>query len=290
MAALSRSLGGLIGERLRVELGPASVTLVRHAGFPGRRVLSTRSYEIEPGARRSDHSAESWRASVDTLAVALREQPASPGRVELVLSDHFVRYTLIPWSESLIADSERLAFARLAFRDVFGHAADAWDVCVDEQPAGQASFAAAVDRALVAEVRDLVSLAGGGLGAVRPALSECFNGHRRAFKEPEFCLATAEAGRISLAFRSHVGWQAVRSRRIDGPLAESLPTLLKQEAVAGAAPQGGLLYLCVADTVDAPPFTVPGWRLVRLARAGGLTSPAAGATSGHEAIPSPQQR
>jgi hypothetical protein len=286
MAVLSCSVGGLIGERLRVELGPASVTLVRHAVFPRPRVLSARSIETEPGARRAEHTIESWRASLDTLAVVLREQRAPPGRVEVVLSDHFVRYALIPWSESLVADSERLAFARLAFRDVYGHAADGWDVCIDEQPAGQASFASAVDRVLVAGIRDLVSLAGGVLGAVRPALAECINHHRRALKEPEFCLATAEPGRISLAFRSRAGWQAVRSRRVDGPLAETLPTLLTQEAAAASAPQGGPLYLCVPDSVDVPPFTVPGWRLVRLGQTGGLSLPAGRAGSGHGDVPS----
>jgi hypothetical protein len=290
MAGLSRSVGSLIGERLRIELGPVSVALVRHAVFPRLRVLSTRSIETEPGARRAEHPVESWRASLDTLAAVLREQRASLGRVDVVLSDHFVRYALIPWSEGLVADSERLAFARLAFRDVYGHAADGWDVCVDEQPAGQASFASSVDRALVAGIRDLVSLAGGRLGAVRPALAECLNHHRRALKEPEFCLATAEPGRISLAFRSRAGWQAVRSRRIDGPLAEMLPTLLTQEAVAGAAPQGGLLYLCVPDSVDVPPFTVPGWRPVRLGQAGGLSLPAGSTGPGHGAVPSAQQR
>lgn len=271
MALLSRSVGNVTGERLRVELRPASVKLVRHAVFPRARMLSTRTVEVEPGAASGGPAVEPWRASLDTLGVLLREQHTSLGRVEVVLSDHFVRYALIAWSESLVADSERLAFARLAFRDVYGQLADAWDLCLDEQPAGKASFASAVDRALVGGLRDLVSLAGGKLDAVRPALAECLNRHRRALKEPEFCIATAEPGRVSLAFRSRAGWQAVRSRRIEGPLAETLPALLKQEAVAGASPEGGTLYLCAAD---APLFTLPGWRLVRLAEMDGAGRPA----------------
>jgi hypothetical protein len=274
MALLSRSVGHVMGERLLVELRPASVTLVRHAVFPRARMLSTRTIAAEPGTGSGGHAVEPWRASLDTLAVVLREPQTSLGRVEVVLSDHFVRYALIPWSESLVADSERLAFARLAFRDVYGQVADGWDLCLDEQPAGKASFASAVDRALVAGLRDLVSLAGGKLEAVRPALAECLNRHRGAFKEPDFCIATAEPGRISVAFRSRAGWQAVRSRRIEGTLAETLPVLLKQEAVAGAAPDGGTLYLCAADIADAPPFTVPGWKLVRLAQADGAAPPA----------------
>ncbi|HYL18762.1 MAG TPA: hypothetical protein VEV20_08770 [Burkholderiales bacterium] len=270
MGLVSRMIGHFVGERLRVELRPASVTVSRYAAFPRPRVTSTRSIEVTAAAAgSSEHPPEPWRASLDTLASVLREQRGSVGRVEVVLSDHFVRYALIPWSENLVADSERLGFARLGFRNVYGPLSDGWDVCVDEQPAGQASFASAVDRPLIAGLRDVMSLAGGRLDTVRPALADCLNRHSRVLKEPEFCLAMSEPGRISLAFRSRAGWQAVRSRRIEGSVDEILPTLLKQESAAGSAPESGVLYLCAADIVDLPHFTVPGWKLVRLAQAAG---------------------
>ena len=268
MVLVSRTIGRFAGERLRVELRPASVTLSRYALFPRPRVTSTRSIEVAAGASGGEHPPEPWRASLDTLASVLREQRGPVGRVEVVLSDHFVRYALIPWSESLVADSERLGFARLGFRNVYGLLSDGWDVCVDEQPAGQASFASAVDRPLIGGLKDVVSLAGGRLETVKPALADCLNRHSRVLKEPEFCLAMSEPGRISLAFRSRAGWQAVRSRRIEGSVDEMLPTLLKQEGAAGSAPESGVLYLCAADIVDLPHFTVPGWKLVRLAQAG----------------------
>jgi len=272
MGLMSRTIGHFAGERLHVELRPASVTLSRYAMFPRSRVTSTRSIEVTTAAGSSEHPPEAWRASLDTLASVLREQRGPVGRVEVVLSDHFVRYALIPWSENLVADSERLGFARLGFRNVYAHVSDGWDVCVDEQPAGQSSFAAAVDRPLIAALREVVSLAGGRLLAVKPALADCLNRHSRVLKEPEFCLAMSEPGRISLAFRSGAGWQAVRSRRIEGSVDEMLATLLKQEGAAGSAPESGVLYLCAADIVDLPHFTVPGWKLVRLAQAGGSTA------------------
>jgi len=272
MGLVSRTIGRFAGERLRVELRPASVTLSRYALFPRPRVTSTRSIEVAAAAGSGEHPPEPWRASLDTLASVLREQRGPVGRVEVVLSDHFVRYALIPWSESLVADSERLGFARLGFRNVYGLLSDGWDVCVDEQPAGQASFASAVDRPLIGGLKDVVSLAGGRLETVKPALADCLNRHSRVLKEREFCLAMSEPGRISLAFRSRAGWQAVRSRRIEGSVDEMLPTLLKQEGAAGSAPESGVLYLCAADSVDLPHFTVPGWKLVRLAQSAGSTA------------------
>jgi hypothetical protein len=281
MRLVSLALGQFAGERLRVELRPGSVTLSRSAALPRVRVAFARSLEVTAANDGGEHPPESWRASVDTLASALREQREAVGRVAVVLSDHFVRYTLIPWSENLVADSERLGFARLGFRNVYGPLADGWEVCVDQQPAGQASFAAAIDRPLIVALRDVVSLAGGRLDAVEPALADCLNRHSRVLKEREFCLAMSEPGRISLAFRSRAGWQAVRSRRIDGPVEDVLPTLLKQESAAGTAPESGVLYLCAADIVDLPHFVVQGWKVVRLAQPGG--SPSTRASAGMQA-------
>jgi hypothetical protein len=266
---VSRWLGNpLPGSRLRVELRPTSVGLVRRGVVPRSRVLSTRAIPVEGGAGSRENSSESWRAAVDTLTAALREPRGRVGRVEIVLSDHFVRYLLMPWSEGLVGDGERLEFARLAFRDLYGHLADTWDACLDEQPAGEASFACAVDRALASSLGELVAGAGGQLTALIPSLADCINRHRSALKATEFCLAAAEPGRVSLAFRSRGGWEAVRSRRVDGPLSETLPTLLKQEIAVGDASEGGTLYLCAEDPSGMAPLTVPGWQVVRLAERG----------------------
>ncbi len=247
--------------RARAELSPA-----RSRSRPARAAAKIHP---NPGAQ-----------PLTLSTAALREPRGRVGRVEIVLSDHFVRYLLIPWSEGLVGDSERLGFARLAFRDLYGHLADAWDLCLDEQPAGQASFACAVDRALASSLREVVARAGGQLAALIPSLADCINRHRSALKAPEFCLAAAEPGRVSLAFRSRGGWQAVRSRRIDGPLPRRLPTLLKQEAAVGDATEGGVLYLCADDPPGMAPFAVPGWRVVRLAEGGSRQRPAADRATG----------
>jgi hypothetical protein len=238
---------------------------MRRAPFARPRATSDRPIQIEVSKGGSESTAEPWRASLEAFGAALRERRGALGRIEVVLSDHFVRHVLVPWSDSVVSDGDRLALARLSFREVYGHLSDTWDLSVDQQRAGEASFACAVDRALIGGLREMVSLSRGRLESIRPALTDCLNSHRRAVKEAEFCLATAEPGRITLAFRSRAGWQAVRSRRSEGPLSESLPVLLKQEAAAGPAPEGGVLYLCAADSLDVTAFAVRGWRLIRLA-------------------------
>lgn len=264
----------LPARRLRVQLRLASVELARRGVVARSRVLSSRAISIEVSAGSQENPSEPWRGAVDTLAAALREPRGRVGSVEIVLSDHFVRYLLIPWSERLVSDRERLGFAHLAFQDLYGRVAGAWDLCLDQQPAGQASFACAVDRALASSLRELVARAGGKLTALVPSLADCISRHRSALDAPEFCLAVAEPGRVSLAFYSPAGWQAVRSRRVDGPLPEMLPTLLKQEMAVGGATERGVLYLCTDGLPGTAPFAVPGWRMVRLAERGIFTRPA----------------
>ena len=256
-----------LGGSLRVELRPSEVNIARHPALWERGASPARSIKVGPDASSGPQlraSVEAWRASLDTLALGLRGVRRRTGAVAVVLSDHFVRYVLLPWSESLVADAERLAFARHTFREVYGQASEAWEVCLDEQPAGHSFFAAAVDRDLLSHLQEVVSQAGGQLVSLTPALADCINRHRRVLTEREFCLATVEPGRISFAFWSRTGWTAVRSRRMDGALPEVLPTLLKQEAIASSVADAGTLFLCAVDLDDVPPLGVPGWKLVRL--------------------------
>jgi len=195
----------------------------------------------------------------------LREMRPQHAGVDVWLSDHFVRYALVAWNAGLVGDAERLAFARLAFREIYGSLADTWDLCLAEQPAGEASLAGAIDRALLQALRDTVRGEGARLRSVSPSLSGRINRHRAALKGADFCLASVEPGRLTLAFHADVGWLSVRSRRLDSSAAEELPAMLKQEAAAGAVAEGGTLYLAGEDTTAIASLRVSGWRVARLA-------------------------
>jgi len=252
--------------KLRVDLRPGSVTLASKPTFIGTRLQALHGVEVEHD-EIGEHQSEPWRASVDALASLLGRGRRRSSGLEVVISSHFVRYALAPWSEKLVGDAERLAFARLAFRDVYGSLVDQWEICLDDQPAGQPALACAIDRELLAALRGAVTGVGARLEAVTPALADCVNRHRRALKAREFCLANVEPGRVTFAFRGRAGWRAVRSRRLEGPLSELLPTLLKQEASASGVQEGGPLYLCAPRGQGDANVLVPGWKVVLLAEA-----------------------
>jgi hypothetical protein len=243
------------------------VSLARKSWWFGTNLQPLRSAEVEP---QDGVQSAPWGGSVEALSALLS---GARGSVEFVVSNHFARYVLVPWSESLVRDAERLAFARLAFREVYGAPADAWDVCLDDAPAGKPMLASAIDRELTAAIRAMTRNSGLSLAAVVPRLADCINRHRRLLKKQGFCLANVETGRITFAFWGCNQWLAVRSRRIDGAVVDLLPMLIKQEASAAGVAEGGTLYLCAPRVREYAGMPVPGWRLRLLDEVAPLAPP-----------------
>ena len=246
--------------QLDVLLRPGEVRVTRRpasAAEPGPGVVQgypVTSAQIRRSVARERRSARH----------GAREETAARS-VQVVVSDHFVRYALVPWNESLVADAERLAFARLALSEIYGSMAEGWAVTLDQQPAGQASFACAIDRELLQALREVGRRHGvaphsgerrvGESGSIATAL--------RCASEV-FCLASLEPGRLTLAFRNESGWLAVRTRRVNGNPLEALSGVLRQEAAAAGAADGGTLYM-IADAAHAlPSFSLPNWKVTRL--------------------------
>jgi hypothetical protein len=245
--------------QLDVLLRPGEVRVTRRpALLPRRGAVAVQGYPVTPA-----ESEEPWRATVEVLGVALGQQTAARS-VHVVLSDHFLRYALVPWNQSLVADAERLAFARMALREIYGNLAEDWSVALDQQPAGQASFACAMDRDLLQALRELIAMRGLRLRSVSAALSERINRHRAALRDQVFCLASLEPGRLTLAFRNEAGWLAVRTRRVNGNPLEALSGVLRQEAAAAGAADGGTLYLIADAAAALPSFSSPSWKVTRL--------------------------
>jgi hypothetical protein len=258
--------------QLDVLLRPGEVRVTRRPLLlPSRGAGVVQTYPVSAG-----QSQEAWRASVEVLGMALAEQTTARA-AQIVVSDHFLRYALVPWNENLVADAERLAFARLALSEIYGNMAQSWAVSLDEQPAGHASLACAIDRELLEMLRQVTAACGQRLTAVSAALAQRINRHRAALREPVFCLASLEPARLTLAFRNEAGWLAVRTRRVNSNPLESLSGVLRQEAAAAGAADGGTLYLVADAAASLPAFNLPSWNITRLDDGGaGRVLPAGG--------------
>ena len=67
-------------------------------------------------AAEVDHAdpaaAAGWEGALALLEQQMNEGTWSDARVRVVLADHWVRYSVVPWSDALSSAGERLAHAR----------------------------------------------------------------------------------------------------------------------------------------------------------------------------------
>ena len=86
-------------------------------------------------------------------------EPARPN-VLIVIADHWARYAIVRWSDSLSSAEERLAHARQLLASTYGEVVSDWDVCVSEAPPRKTHpLTDLTQHALLAQVR------GNALGA-----------------------------------------------------------------------------------------------------------------------------
>jgi hypothetical protein len=218
--------------RVLIGLAPASVAVATVEGLVRPGLTAKRTLACDPAA-----GAEPWQSALGALIGVAAELKSVRCDVTVVLSNHFVRYALVPASETLSAGDEELAFARYCFAKVHGDRAKAWDVRLSGADGRSARVASAIDAGLLRAIHACFPASGAArLASVQPYLMAAFN--RSAARtgkhsgwllllEPErACLACIEGGR----------WAAVRNIKGAFEAPEQWAELLDRERyVAGTA-------------------------------------------------------
>ncbi len=196
-------------DRILIALAPAALAITRVSR--GRRPAAAghRTVECDPAA-----GPEPWRgvvAALPPLAQSLKDERAD---VTVVLSNHFVRYALVPRDPGLDTDEEELAFARFWFAKIHGERSKGWQVLLDRRGGGSARVAGAVDDALLQAVRGCFKAgAKARLVSVQPYLMAAFNRWRRQLSAANASLLLVEPDRACLARLENGRWSAVHSAR-----------------------------------------------------------------------------
>jgi len=100
-------------------LTPDHVLLVRigrSIGWNGlrRRVLEKETIPCASGDAQGNETP--WAGALQVLETALAKQTGRKAFATVILSNHFMRYALLPWSDVPADEAEELAYARHAFR------------------------------------------------------------------------------------------------------------------------------------------------------------------------------
>jgi len=241
-------------DRILIALAPDSLSLVRLQGVFRPRVSGKRTLACDPAL-----GPEPWQGAVAALLRLAEELRGENTEVTVVLSNHFARYALVPWSEGLSNAGEEAAFARYCFAKVHGERSKDWELRLSRAPAGSARMASAVDSALVQAIRAAFPAgAKARLASVQPYLMSAFNRWRQLIKGARAWFLLVEPQRACLAFLENGRWTTVRNARGSfedpGQWAELLDR--ERHRVGGSATPDGV-YVHAGG--KAPSAEVQGW-------------------------------
>ena len=212
----------LFPDRIFVGLAPAMLGYVRLQGVSRPKIVEKRLIEFEP-----QPDAEPWRAAIAALAEVAATVKDDKALVTVVLSNHFVRYVLVPRSEELKSHAEALAFARYCFGKTHGERSKNWDVRLSDSQAGSARVSSAVDTELLQAV--LACFAKARLVSVQPYLMSAFNQWRTVTGNKPVWVLLVEAQRACLAYLENGRWKAIHNIRGEFDCPDQWAELLDRE-------------------------------------------------------------
>ena len=169
-----------------------------------------------------------WQAAVDALQRFTATPAAGRGALDVVLSNHFVRYLLLPWSAQIASVEEFRNYAGAMFEEIHGEAASQWDVTVSAEPAGAPRLAAAVDRFLLEAIRAALAPTRLRLASVQPYQMAAYNRVARSRTGRDFVFMLLEADRACIVAAQQGKWCHVGTAAAPEP-APALSSLLARE-------------------------------------------------------------
>lgn len=226
-------------ESVHIRIYPQQVEILRFA--PGwQRAAPERSTLACAGTPA--RNAASWVPAIEALRELLTRAHLRGADATVILSNHFVRYLLIPWSASLVIEEEQLAFARMRFVQVYGEAAQSWMLRLSDGAAGSAQVAAAIERPLIDSLTTLLENSPLALRSIQPQLMALVNAARKAIGRDAW-LAVAEPGRLLLGLLRGGRWLSLRSRPLNGETVALAELLDQERLLLGLEPGNEKIFL-----------------------------------------------
>src|SRR5436190_11678999 len=123
--------------------------------FPERITVAVAPDQLTVGSRTiacdAAFGSEPWHGAIAALrGVEWKDRV----RVTAVLSNHFVRYALVPWNTALADPAEEEAYVRHHFAKIHGERAKSWALRWSAEAADAPRLASAIDTGLVQGLKE----------------------------------------------------------------------------------------------------------------------------------------
>jgi hypothetical protein len=96
-----------------------------------------------------------WQPLLGLLESVLKGKDWKQADTMVVLSNHFVRFLVLPWNEAMLSGDEKMALVQHRFDEVYGEASSSWDFRLNEGSFGTPSIACAIPQKLLGQLKAL---------------------------------------------------------------------------------------------------------------------------------------
>jgi hypothetical protein len=192
-----------------------------------------------------------WQPALQTLEQWLDENKMGRTNVIVILSSHFVRYAVMPFSSEVANQAEEQALAQILLEDTYGDLAKQWRLKIAGGGYGEPHLVAAADAALLDAITKIMADASLRLTSVRPYLMSAFNSFRKQMQGKDSLFVLADSGQLIMLTLESEQFSDVRRMPLNGDLNDQLPNLLLREILrSGREPNDMPVYLHVAERPD----------------------------------------
>ncbi|HEV7801958.1 MAG TPA: hypothetical protein VGP15_12850 [Burkholderiales bacterium] len=211
-------------DRLLVSLAPTTMSWARLTGGFRPRVIAKRSMPATLEAGEAP-----WEGALAVLQEEAEHWRRDRLAVTVVLSNHFVRYIVVPPLDRGSSRDEALALARFHFARIHGERAAAWHVRLASPMSGRTALASAIDAALLEALKSCFPPHGKPrLTSVQPYTMSAFNFWRHKIGQEGAWLLLVEPDTVCLALLAGKQWATIHSMK-SGHAAGNWPALLDRE-------------------------------------------------------------
>ena len=212
-------------DRLLVALAPTAVSWVRLSGGFRPRAIAKRWVEVA-----AERGGEPWGDAVAVLRQEAEQFRSERVAVTVVLSNHFVRYTVVPPLGNTGSRDEALALARFHFSKIHGDRAATWDVRLAAPASSHPTLASAIDSALLDSLKASFPREGAArLVSVQPYTMAAFNFWRHRIGKDGAWLLLVEPDTACVAMLAGNEWATIQSVKSGYASSDSWPALLERE-------------------------------------------------------------
>lgn len=212
-----------------------------------------------------EESINGWQVPLALLEKATRENIWKNANASIVLSNHYVRYQMLPPSEDALDEEEQQALLHHLFTQTYGAAALQWEYRLSENTKESPGIACAIDRELLTALQQTCKNARLRLRSLQPYLSLSFNLMRREAGNRAGWLCVVEPFRFSAVFVRKGSWKTVVNRRLEGndSILEIVARLERESLLAGFGDESRAVMFYGPDMQKPSAKSIGKWKVTR---------------------------